>query len=409
VCIRGARTDGHEHYAAAKAGGAICALAERDPGCEPYILVGSTLAALRELGGYYRGLFDIPIIGVTGSVGKTTAKEMIASALGARFNVHKTPMNLNNEIGVPLTLLAMGEEHDAAVIEMGISDFGEMGRLAAMARPTHCVMTAIGHSHLETLGDLDGVLRAKSEVFGHMPPDGVAIVNGDDELLRGLDPGMRKITFGLGAGNDYAADNVEPRGPDGLSFDITGGGGRFHASVPAYGEHLALAALPGAIIGELLGMTGAEIAKGLAAFSPVAGRANITETERITVIDDCYNANPDSVRAALASLRALPGRHVAILGDMNELGPRSEELHRETGVEAARAGLDSLICCGERSQSTLEGYIEAGGRNGRHFPSKQALTECLSELIVQGDTVLVKASHSHGFDEIVKTLLLQYS
>ena len=185
VCIRGARVDGHSYANTAFDAGAACCLCERpiEEARGPYVLVESTLSAIKMLGEYYRGLFSIPIIGVTGSVGKTTAKEMVAAVLSSRFNVLKTPENLNNELGVPLTLLSLREEHEAAVIEMGISDFGEMRRLAAMVRPDIVLMTAIGYCHLEKLGDLSGVLRAKSEVFEYMKPEGLAVVNGDDALL----------------------------------------------------------------------------------------------------------------------------------------------------------------------------------------------------------------------------------
>jgi UDP-N-acetylmuramoyl-tripeptide--D-alanyl-D-alanine ligase len=408
VCIRGERVDGHDFYGDAAARGAACALAEREfpPGSGPYILVDSTLAALRAFAEYYRGLFSIPVIGVTGSVGKTTTKEMIAAALGTRFNTHKTHMNLNNEIGVPLTLLDMREEHTAAVIEMGISSFGEMDVLARMVRPTICVMTAIGRCHLDTLGDSDGVLRAKSEVFRHMPRDSVAVLNGDDATLRALRPGMRVITYGMAPDCDYRAENIVSRGTDGVLCDIAAPYGRFHAEIPAFGEHSALAALAAVAVGGLLGVTGGDAARGLLSYKPVGGRSHVVKTGRITVIDDCYNANPDSVSASLRALASLSGRRVAILGDMNELGYRSEELHREVGDLAAGLGLDCLICCGERAESIYKGFIAGGGGlGGYHFPFVEALLLRLPGLIEDGDTVLVKASHSHRFDKIADELI----
>jgi UDP-N-acetylmuramoyl-tripeptide--D-alanyl-D-alanine ligase len=415
VCVKGERADGHDFCGAAAAAGAVCALAERVPppgSVRSYILVESALSALRAFGEYYRGLFSIPVIGVTGSVGKTTVKEMTAAVLGTRFNVHKTHMNLNNEIGVPLTLLSMREEHTAAVIEMGISDFGEMDRLARMALPTVCVVTAIGYCHLDTLGGLDGVLRAKSEVFRRMTPDGAAVLNGDDETLRGFSPGVRTVvTYGFGPRCDFRAENVTPRGTDGVSCDIVfscdplGVSGRFGAEIPAFGEHFAQAALAACAVGKLLGLSDGEIARGLLAYKPVAGRANVINTGRITVIDDCYNANPNSVSAALKALCSLPGRRVAVLGDMNELGYRSEELHRETGNLAARLGLDCLICCGERAEWIYKGFIAGGGGpESYHFPFMDALLLRLPGLVRDGDAVLVKASHSHRFDKIADEL-----
>ena len=406
LCFKGERVDGHDYANAAFKSGAVCAIAERELEADggAYILVDSTAAALRRLGAYYRARFDIPIIGITGSVGKTTAKEMIAAVLSERFITLKTEANLNNEIGVPLTLLKIGEEHEAAVIEMGISDFGEMTRLAEMVRPDICVMTSIGHSHLEQLGDLDGVLRAKSEVFPHMPVGGVAIVNGDDERLFALKPGMEKLTFGLDEHNDYRAENVLPQGTNGVSFDVAGGL-QLHAGIPAFGEHLALAALAAAAVARRLGMTGDEIAAGLRNYRPVGSRAGVIETGFITIIDDCYNANPHSMAAALRSIAALPGRRVALLGDMKELGAKSNELHREIGVLAGKLGIDCLICCGEKAEFIFKGYI-ASRFEGEpyHFPFKEILFERLPGLIKKDDTVLVKASHSMKFEEFVPEL-----
>jgi UDP-N-acetylmuramoyl-tripeptide--D-alanyl-D-alanine ligase len=410
VCVKGQRADGHDFYGAARSRGAVCALAERAPaGGGDHILVESTLAALRALAAHYRRKFNMPIIGVTGSVGKTTAKEMIAAVLGTRYNVHKTPMNLNNEIGVPLTLLSMREEHTAAVIEMGISDCGEMGRLAEMARPTHCVMTSIGRCHLDTLGDLDGVLRAKSEIFEYMPRGSIAVVNGDDSHLRDLrlGPGIRKLTYGTGAGLDFRAENVATRGTRGITCDIVTGAEHFAAEIPAFGAHFVSAALAAAAVGSLLGATGAETARGLLEYRPVSGRADVMYTGKLTVIDDCYNANPDSVAASLRALCSLPGRRVAILGDMNELGPRSDALHRETGLLAAELGVDCLICCGERAEMIYKGFISSGRESeGYHFPFKDALLSRLPGLVKPGDCVLVKASHSHNFGVITAALML---
>ncbi len=261
----------------------------------------SATAALRGLAAWYRSLFTIPVVGVIGSVGKTTAKEMAAAVLGRKFNTYKTPKNLNNDIGVPLSLLQMGEEHEMAVIEMGISDFGEMTVLAEMVRPTACIFTNIGYCHLEQLGDTRGGLRAKSEVFPFMPSDGLAVVNGDDELLRELEPGIPKCTFGYGAQNDFIARDVENKGEDGVDLTVAWPGGQFHAHIPGYGSHLALAALPAAALGKHFGLTDEEIREGLASYTAVEGRSRIIDTGYIRIIDDCYNANPNSVTAAILS------------------------------------------------------------------------------------------------------------
>ena len=407
VCIPGARVDGHDFAPAAFAAGASAVLAQKplpDAG-GPVILVEDTRKALIDLGRYYRSLLTIPVVGVTGSVGKTTAKEMIAAALSARFRVFRTPANLNNDIGVPLSLLSIGEEDEVAVIEMGISDFGEMSVLADMVRPDICVMTAIGFCHLENLGDLDGVLKAKSEVYGFMPADGVAVVNGDDEKLAGFDPGIRKVTFGLGDGCEWRADNVRPDGTQGVLCDLCHEGSRFSVYVPAFGSHMVLGALPAAAVGTLLGETPDEISRGLLSYSPVGSRASIKDTGFIRIIDDCYNANPNSVAASLASLSTVPGRRVAILGDMKELGAASRNLHRSIGVLAGRYGIDSLICLGAEAEFIYKGFISGGFETEAwHFPLKEALFSVLPSLIRRDDTVLVKASHSMGFDEVVEEL-----
>ena len=407
VCFPGARVDGHDFASDAFSKGAAACLAQRElsDAAGPYILVEDTFTALKELAKYYRSLLNIPIIGVTGSVGKTTAKEMTAAALSAKLNVLKTAANLNNEIGVPLTLLSITEEHDAAVVEMGISDFGEMARLADMVRPDICIMTTIGFCHLETLGDLDGVLRAKSEVFEYMGENGVAIVNGDDEKLGAFDPGVRKITFGYGENNDWRGVNVRTDGTEGVLCDITNPDGAFSAYIPAFGSHMVLGALPAAIAARLLGLTDEEIERGLLKYAPVGGRANIQETGYIRIINDCYNANPNSMAASLASLSEVEGRKVAILGDMKELGAASRDLHRSIGDLAGQYKIDSLICLGAEAEFIYKGFIAGGYETEAwHFPMKEAMFSVLPRLIKEGDTVLVKASHSMGFDEVVEEL-----
>lgn len=406
LCIRGERVDGHSFANSAFDAGAAACLAEHEiPDARgPYILVESTLEALKKTAKYYRSLFSIPFVGVTGSVGKTTAKEMVSAVLSRKYKVLKTPENLNNEIGVPLTVLSLREEHEAAVIEMGISDFSEMSRLADIVRPDICLMTTVGYCHLENLGDLNGVLRAKSEVFSFMKASGVAVVNGDNELLSAFDPGMKKITFGLGEHNDFIAKNIENCGFDGISCDIVSDSLSIRASIPAFGVHMALSALAAAAIGTELGVSAEDIRLGLTDYAPVGGRANIRHAGGITVINDCYNANPNSVAASLTSLCSVGGRRVAILGDMNELGGESAKLHEDIGKKAAQLGLDVLLACGTLSENTYNGFISAGGRKAEYFRDKASLISGLASLVSVGDTVLVKASHSGHFEEIVSAL-----
>ncbi len=411
VCIRGARVDGHSFaLRAVEERGALLCLAEEELTTVPYIRVTSTRKALRDLAAYYRTLFRIPIVGIVGSVGKTTAKELTARVLSRRFLTLKTPENLNNELGVPLTILSLREEHEAAVVEMGISDFGEMRLLARIVRPDICVLTSIGYCHLEKLGDLQGVLKAKSEVFEFMEPDSVAILNGDDELLRNLDTGTRRILYGAGPWNDVRAENVENLGFDGVSCDICFDDERVFALIPAFGSHIVYGALAAAAVGRILGDSGEEILRGIADYRPVGGRASVTDTGFITLIDDCYNANPNSMAAAirsLSSIRALSGDHgkrVAILGDMKELGADSAHLHRLMGKLAAECGIDSLVCCGEDAKNIYDAYLAAGGKKARYYLKRGDFEPDLRECIEKGDVVLVKASHSMGFEELVPLL-----
>ncbi|MBQ6810790.1 MAG: UDP-N-acetylmuramoyl-tripeptide--D-alanyl-D-alanine ligase [Firmicutes bacterium] len=407
LCIKGERSDGHDYANKAYDLGAVCCLCEQElPDAKgPYVLVESTLIALKALGAYYRGLFTIPVVGITGSVGKTSAKEMIASALSAKFNICKTEANLNNEIGVPLTLLNMREEHEAAVIEMGISDFGEMTRLGQMVRPDICVMTNIGYCHLECLGDLNGVLKAKSEVFAQMAENGIAVVNGDDELLSAFDPGLKKITYGISENNDFRAEDIKDSGTEGIDCVMSDGERRFAAHIPAFGSHMVLAALAAATVSKELGLTDEEITRGLLGYKAVGGRANVTDTGKYTVINDCYNANPNSVRAALTSLAGLNGRKVAILGDMFELGAESDALHESIGVFAAEKEIDLLICCGENSKHIYQGFIKSTDREAYHFTNRDTMISALPTFLEKGDNILVKASHGMHFDAVVETLL----
>ena len=409
VCIAGERVDGHSFAPDAIARGAAACLADEPlpETAEPYILTENSVAALQALARWYRGLFDIPFVGVVGSVGKTTAKEMTAAVLSQRYRILKTPANLNTDIGVPITLLSLREEHELAVIEMGISGFGEMRLLAELVRPSAIVFTNVAGVHLEFLGDLDGVLRAKSEVFEYMSPGSAAVMNGDDERLSAYQPpeGVEKLTFGFGPGCLCRAENIAMDGVNGVECDILLGGSTLHASIPAFGAHTVLGALPAVLLGRRFGLTDEEILRGLAAYRTVGGRANVSDTGFITLIDDCYNANPLSVAAALTSLCTLPARHVAILGDMRELGPDSPRMHFETGAAAAKKGVDLLICIGEDSAETLRGFNSAAPeKKALHLSDKSELTPLLPSLIERGDAVLVKASHSLAFETIVAEL-----
>lgn len=405
VAYRGERVDGHDYISAALDRGAACCLAEHAPADEVrgVILVPDVQSALEKIAAAYRAHFTFPVVGVTGSVGKTTAKEMIWAVLSRRFNTLKTEGNLNNQIGVPMTLSRLRSAHEAAVVELGISGFGEMRVLAAMARPTIAVFTRVAHAHLEFLHDLDGVFRAKTEMLEFLPPDGLVIVNGDDEKLRAVKCPQRVISFGLGENCAVRAENVSVDGEGCIDCDIAYLSRRLSAHIPAYGQHMVYAALAAAAVGFSLGLTDDEITSGIAAYHTVGRRGAVCDTGYITLIDDCYNANPDSMYCAIDSLMKLSGRHVCVFSDMLEQGEASPTLHRALGRYALEKGVDLVAAYGPMSRC----ITEAMGDRARYFETKEELISALPALIKRGDRVLVKASlgmHLESAAEALKKL-----
>ena len=406
IALKGTRVDGHDFMAGCIAAGAVACLTEREPTPDeqPAIQVESTFRATGALAAWHRSRFNIPVIGITGSVGKTTTKEMVAAVLSQRFVTHKTQKNLNNELGVPWTLLRLDDGHQVSVVEMGISDFGEMRRLTQMVRPTIAVFSVIGDAHLEFLGDRQGVMRAKGEIFEGMDERGLAVLNGDDPIQRQCHPNMRRVTYGLGEGCDVRGADVSNLGEAGMRMTVHHSGGAFEVAIPAFGSHLASAALAAAAVGLELGLTGEEIARGIAQYHTVGDRARVIHAGDMTIVSDCYNANPNSCQAAVDSLMQLAGqRRVCILGDMLELGPRTGQLHHGVGEYAAKAGVDLVIGCGPLSKAIVDGAKAAGGAV-LYYEDKAALIAALDDILRPGDCVLVKASHSMTFEEIVERL-----
>lgn len=402
VAYKGERVDGHDYISAAFDKGAVCCLAQRVPEGEtrPLILVPDVQTALEQICAEYRRDLRLPVIGITGSVGKTSAKEMISAVLSQRLKVLKTDKNLNNQIGVPMTISRIRPEHQAAVVEMGISGFGEMSVLAQIARPDMAVFTLIGHAHLEFLHDLDGVLRAKTEMLDFMADDAPVLINGDDEKLRGLQCRQKKISFGLGENCDVRAENITLSPTGETLCDIVYGERRIPVEIKAYGRHMIYAALEGAAVGLLMGLDDEEIVRGVASFETVGRRAAVCDTGFITLIDDSYNANPDSVKCGIDSLMKMPGRHVCILGDMLELGEGSGEMHFDVGRYAGERGAELVLTSGPLSYETCRG----AGERGRHFATREELIAALPGLIQKGDRVLVKASLGSRFDQISEAL-----
>ena len=405
----GERVDGHSFIESCYEKGALCCLGEKVPASEEYsyIQVSSTFQALKDIAEYYRSTLEIPVVGITGSVGKTSTKEMISSVLGVKFNTLKTAGNFNNEVGLPLTVFNIRETHEAAVLEMGISDFGEMHRLSKIARPNICVITNIGLCHLEFLGNRDGVLRAKSEIFDFAAEGAKAIVNGDDDKLHTLkDRDDLDITlFGMNPSNDVYAKQVENLGLDGLKCVISTPVGEFSAHIHIPGMHMVYNALAGTCVGLALGLTLDEIKAGIENAQTISGRNNIIHTEKYTIMDDCYNANPVSMKASLDVLSTALGRKVAILGDMGELGADELALHYTVGEHAAKKQIDLLLCVGKLSKEIVNGAKSVNPEmNAEIFAAKEELLEKLPELLADGDSILIKASHFMQFEKIVNTL-----
>ena len=427
AAIPGERVDGHSYIRQVCEKGASCILCERDltegdipagyEDCVCWIRVPSTLGALRDLGEYYLQQMGIPAVGIVGSVGKTSTKEMVAAVLSQKYRVCKTQGNFNNELGVPLTIFRIREEDEIAVLEMGISDFGEMHRLSRIVHPDTVVMTNIGECHLEFLGDRDGVLKAKSEVFDYLHSDGHIILNGNDDKLLTLQNvgGIRPVFFGIPVEKAQGvpvgaeqtpltcfADEIEALGLDGTKAAIHTPGGSFTCTIPIPGKHMVMNALAGTAVGLAYGMDPQQIREGIESLQPVSGRFHIVKTGRMTIIDDCYNANPISMKASLGVLGDALGRRVAVLGDMAELGSEERRFHLEVGAFARECGIDALITIGDRGK-----WIGEGAGDGilqAHYDSTQSFLEAEKTLLQPGDTVLVKASHCMAFEKIVAAL-----
>ncbi len=410
VAIKGARVDGHDFIDAVMEKGALAALTEREPGegdSRPCIVVGSTAAAIQEIAGFYRRALGLPVVGVTGSVGKTSTKEVIASVLARKYRVLKTAGNFNNNLGLPLTIFRLTEEDEIAVLEMGISHFGEMTDLAKTAEPDTMVITNIGTCHLEFLGDRSGVFRAKTECFDYMKKDGLVILCGEDDKLAEVEEvhGRSPVFYGMDSRFRVYADRVKPLGLKGTRCTIHVDDDAFDVTIPIPGGHMVLNALAGAAVGSLYGLSAEEIREGLESLETLPGRFHVIRRGSLYVIDDCYNANPMSMKASLGILGDTPGRRTAILGDMGELGADERALHREVGDYAGTLRVDRWIIVGE-----LAGEIEAGIRaktSDAEIVRRRTVDELLPDLRrLVGDegTVLVKASHFMGFSRIVDEL-----
>jgi UDP-N-acetylmuramoyl-tripeptide--D-alanyl-D-alanine ligase len=413
--IRGTHQDGHAFVGHARVRGAACAVTMRIPaglGAEadfPVVLVDDTTVALQRLGAAHRRRFDIPVIGITGSNGKTTTKELVATVLSARRRVLKPVGSYNNQWGVPLTLLALEPEHQAAVLELGMNAFGEIATLAQLCQPTVGVVTTIAPAHLEGVGSVEGVQKAKGELVEAIPPEGFVVLNADDPLVLALAARAkaRVMTYGQ-------ADRADVRLGDvalvdgGLAFRLTAGRATADARLPLAGRHNAWHAAAAAAVGLPLGIPLDEAAAALALATPVKGRLVWREAGGVRILDDTYNANPMSVRAALDALREAPGggRRWVILGDMLELGTITEAAHREVGTWVAGLPVDGLAAVGSAMRLAAEAARVGGCPDVATFASPEGAATYVLSRVARGDRVLVKGSRGMRMERGVDALLV---
>ncbi|NLH96479.1 MAG: UDP-N-acetylmuramoyl-tripeptide--D-alanyl-D-alanine ligase [Clostridiaceae bacterium] len=413
IALKGEKFDGNDFIADAFANGAAAAMTDRDaeefPG-KTVIKVEDTLKALHDLASHYRDRFSIPFVGITGSVGKTSTKDMVACALGARFNVLKNEGNLNNEIGVPLTIFRLEPGHEAAVIEMGMSGFGEIRALTRIVKPKVGIITNIGLSHIEKLGSRQDILRAKLELLEGLQPDGVLILNGDDVMLSGVKDllEVRTVSYGLEEDADYQAYNIRSKGEKGTDFNIKLGGNEYDVHVPAPGVHNVYNALAALAAGHELGVPAELLVSGIDGYIPGNMRLNIIRCNGLIVINDVYNASPQSVKAAIDVLDEIEaGRRIAVLGDMLELGSWSADAHRETGAYVAGSRTDLLIAVGKAAAHIAEGAAGAGfpGSRTAVLANNGEAIRYLQGIVRRGDAILVKGSRGMMMEEIVNALV----
>lgn len=419
IALKGDRFDGHDFVENALRQGAVGAVVSEQfrlsgtkmPAGRLFAVV-DPLAAFQDLACYHRQRFDIPIVAVTGSNGKTTTKEMVARVLAERWSTLKTEANFNNRVGVPQTLLRLTPRHQAAVIEMGVDAPGQTARLAEITHPTVGLITNIGPDHLEFFGTLEASAASKGELLDLLPKDGLAVLNADDPFFRSLSSRARctMISFGFSKAAQVRADQIRADTRRGSAFRLLLPGHRrgVPVSIRTFGEHNVLNALAAAAVGHGLGVSTTAIARGLSKFRPATMRSEVHTVRGMTVINDSYNANPASMRAAIDLLVGLGAEHrtIAVLGDMLELGSDSEAFHREVGEHVARQGVSELIACGSLGRKISDGARAAGMANARVHDAPDALGAIpfVKSLVRRGDVVLVKASRGMRIERVVEAL-----
>ncbi len=406
VALAGERFDGHDFAIQALAAGAAAVVVSRDVGTPPdrSIYVANTRSALIALGGVYRDQFQVRMAGITGSVGKTTTKEMMAAVFTSRYNTLKTEGNLNNEIGTPKTLFRLDDTTEAAVIEMGMSGFGEIEELSRAVKPDVGVVTWVGVSHIEALGSRENILKAKLEITAGMQDGATLLLCGDNDLLQDVcEPRLQVILYGIDNPKcQILAQKIVENSPQ-TDFEILYNGKGYAAAIPAVGKHNVRDALAAFGAGVTLGIAPEEAAAALANYAPSGMRQKIVKYHGVTVVEDCYNASPDSMRAAIGTLASMQcvGRRIAVLGDMLELGSISAAAHLDIGSFAAEQGIDALYAFGEGATGYVTG-AKAKGLAALHFGSKTELGDFLAQTARPGDIIWFKASRGIQLEETIQ-------
>jgi len=405
IPLVGDKFDAHNFIGDAVENGCMCFLSHVKQDKGNYILVEDTGKAYKDIAEYYRGLFDVKVIAITGSVGKTTAKEMIAAVLSQKYNVLKNMGNFNNEVGVPKTLLNLTKQHEIAVIEMGMNSFGELSRLSKTARPDICVIMNIGDAHIGRLGSREGIFEAKTEIFDYMKEGGEVFLYGDDDMLVALNESdLNPIFFGESSYNHVSVKQVKRMDIEGAEIVVNARGEEMDITTDVPGRHMLQPVLCSIAIAQSLGLTREQIAAGVLDYEPAKMRNEIIKTDFITIINDCYNSCEDSIMAGLDILELAEERKVAILGDIREVGEHGQRVHYSVGQKAAQKQVDLFICCGELSRHTYQGLLDAGRMQVYYFEDKPAMHRELNGIIEQDDTVYVKASRGCAFEETVEEL-----
>lgn len=406
IPLKGERADGHDYIPSALDKGAV-SISEREIDSDKTVIkVADTRLALGDIARYYKAKYVVPTVSITGSVGKTTTKDLVYAVIAEKYKTHKTPNNFNNDIGVPLTVFGIEKEHEAAVIEMGMNHFGEISHLAGIVKPDVAIITNIGMSHIENLGSQEGIFKAKMEITENFTDANTLIVNGDDKFLGNIsDTPYKLVKFGMSDTNDVYAKDIENKGLSGMDFTVVHPDGEFRCSLKQPGEHNIYNALASVCAGLNMGLAEFEIARGIENCVYTSSRLEISEHNGMEIINDCYNSSPDSVRAALKVMtNTLKSRRVAVLGDILEMGEYAKDAHFDLGKTVKDMGINFLITAGSNAKYIADGAKSSGMENVVSYTTTDELVSDINNLVKPDDCILVKASHGMEFYKVTEAI-----